>query len=248
MRVERIGEAVLYLGDCLEVLTTLGKVDAVITDPPYGVELSGKRAKQRCGGVKAFADGYASFEDSEENVKTAIVPRVADAIQLAQRAAVTPGTRCMFFYPRPVDIGCFFSAAGTGMSPWGFTCSQPILYYGTCPFLEDGKGGRANSCGQVYPNDANETGHPCAKPLPMMKWLVGRASREAETILDPFMGSGTTGVACAQLGRKFIGIEIEPKYFDIACERIDNAYRQARLFPEPVRDVYEQVALDYEDR
>jgi site-specific DNA-methyltransferase (adenine-specific) len=63
-----------------------------------------------------------------------------------------------------------------------------------------------------------------------MEWLVNRASRSGETILDPFMGSGTTGVACANLGRKFIGIEIEPKYFDIACERIRAAQAQQRLF------------------
>ena len=67
----------------------------------------------------------------------------------------------------------------------------------------------------------------------MMNWLVSRASLPGETILDPFMGSGTTGVACANLGRKFIGIEIEEKYFDIACKRIEIAYRQPRLFEEP---------------
>ena len=70
-------------------------------------------------------------------------------------------------------------------------------------------------------------GHPTQKPVNVMTWV---AEFTKGCVLDPFMGSGTTGVACAQLGRKFIGIEIEPKYFDIACERIDNAYRQARLF------------------
>jgi DNA modification methylase len=91
-------------------------------------------------------------------------------------------------------------------------------------------GSRANSCGQTYPNDANETGHPCAKPIAMMRWLVWRASVESETVLDPFMGSGTTGIAALAGGRKFIGIEIEPKYFDVACERIENAQRQQRMF------------------
>ena len=70
-------------------------------------------------------------------------------------------------------------------------------------------------------------GHPTQKPLPLMTWCVEFTTG---TVLDPFMGSGTTGVACAQLGRKFIGIEIDRKYFDIACERIDNAYRQERMF------------------
>jgi site-specific DNA-methyltransferase (adenine-specific)/modification methylase len=77
-----------------------------------------------------------------------------------------------------------------------------------------------------------------------MKWCLDQFP-SALSILDPFMGSGTTGVACAQLGRKFIGIEIEPKYFDIACRRIEDAYRQKPLFPEPIQDSYEQVELDY---
>jgi DNA modification methylase len=69
--------------------------------------------------------------------------------------------------------------------------------------------------------------HPSQKPVEVMRWCI---PSDARSVLDPYMGSGTTGVACANLGRKFIGIEIERKYFDIACERIDNAYRQARLF------------------
>ena len=72
--------------------------------------------------------------------------------------------------------------------------------------------------------------HPCAKPIKTWTKLTNRATRYGETILDPFMGSGTTGVACANLGRKFIGIEIEEKYFDIACERIEATQAQGRLF------------------
>jgi site-specific DNA-methyltransferase (adenine-specific) len=242
MRVEQIGTATLYLGDALDVLPMLPKVDAVITDPPYGVGLQAKRAKQRGGVVTARGDGYASFDDTEDSVRTLIIPRLEMALSIANRGAVTPGTRCLMFYPRPTDIGCFFSAAGTGMSAWGFTCSQPILYYGKCPFLARGMGARANSCGQTYPNDANEVDHPCAKPLPMMRWLVGRVSWDGETVLDPFMGSGTTGVASLLGNRKFIGIEIEPKYFEIACERITNAQRQSSLL-DPEVPSYSQMEL-----
>ena len=71
--------------------------------------------------------------------------------------------------------------------------------------------------------------HPCPKPESFMRWMVGKASLPDETVLDPFMGSGTTGVACMNLGRSFIGIEREPKYFDIACRRIEDAQRQGRL-------------------
>jgi DNA modification methylase len=74
--------------------------------------------------------------------------------------------------------------------------------------------------------------HPTQKPLALMKWCVDRLPSDAQSVLDPFMGSGTTGVACAKLGRKFIGIEIEPKYFDIACRRIEAAYKQPDMFIE----------------
>ena len=73
--------------------------------------------------------------------------------------------------------------------------------------------------------------HPTQKPVGVIEWCLGFVPN-AQTILDPFMGSGTTGVACARLGRRFIGIEIEPRYFDIACRRIENAYKQADLFVE----------------
>jgi DNA modification methylase len=87
-----------------------------------------------------------------------------------------------------------------------------------------------------------EKAHPCPRPLDLITHLVGQWVRPETICLDPFMGSGTTGVACAQLGRKFIGIEIERKYFDIACERIDNAYRQQKMFA-PVLDVPKQMML-----
>lgn len=77
-----------------------------------------------------------------------------------------------------------------------------------------------------------------------MRWAVNKASLQTEVVVDPFMGSGTTGVACMNLGRKFIGIEIEKKYFDIACERIEQAQKQVRLFDDASRDVYQQVELD----
>jgi DNA modification methylase len=79
-----------------------------------------------------------------------------------------------------------------------------------------------------------------------MEFVVGNWGRPCGTILDPFMGSGTTGVACVKLGRKFIGIEIEPRYFDIACRRIEDAYRQGDMFREPVREKPQQQAMDYD--
>lgn len=209
----------IYCGDCLEILGSLPKLSAVITDPPYGVGLTAKRAKQRGGGVTA-RDGEYSHEDTPEYVKSVCVPAILLCMQIATATAVTPGIRNQHLYPVPDDMGCFYSAAGTGMGRWGFTCMQPILYYGKDPYLSRGLGSRPNSCGQTYPNDANAQDHPCAKPIRMMEWLVARASMEGDLICDPFMGSGTTLVAAKYSDRRAIGIEIEEKYCEIAVERL----------------------------
>lgn len=236
-RVE-IGNAVLYCGDCRDVLPDLA-VDAVISDPPYGVALTGKLAMQRNGRKTKSKVTYVGFPDTPEYVESVVVPAFKEIIGRSKRAAITPGTRNLMLYPPPDDIGCFYSASGTGVGRWGFTCSQPILYYGADPYLEAARGSRANSLGHTYPNDANAVGHPCAKPLPQWLWLVGRASAEDETVLDPFMGSGTTGVACARLGRPFVGVEIEPRWFEIACRRIADAQRQG-LLPLPAPATVEE--------
>jgi site-specific DNA-methyltransferase (adenine-specific) len=225
-RVERIGDATLYLGDCREILPGLGKVDAVVTDPPYGVGLVAKQHKW----FDAKGNGYASFEDTPDNVALVAVRAIEIAREIARSVCVTPGTECAWLYPKPDDIGSIFNASGTGSGKWGFKCSTPVLFYGKCPYLATGKGRRANSWQQPENDYSEKVDHPCPKPLGMMKWLVQRASLQGETVVDPFCGSGTTGVACAKLGRKFIGIEIEPKYFDIACERIAKAYAQSDLF------------------
>ena len=209
----------IYHGDCREILPEVGCIDAVVTDPPYGVGLEAKRAKKRGGGVSVRIGSY-SFDDTAQYVRTVVVPIIKRCIDGAKAVAVTPGTRCMWYYPQPHDVGCFYSAAGTGMGRWGFTCMQPILYYGSDPYLRTSQGSRANSHGQTYPNDANKIGHPCAKPIRMWKWLVNRASLAKEIVFDPFMGSGTTLRAAKDLGRKAIGIEIEEKYCEIAAKRL----------------------------
>ena len=127
----------------------------------------------------------------------------------------------------PADaIGGIYLPSGMGRNSWGFASLQHCLFYGCAPDLH--KGAKATA---MYSTEVSEkNGHPCPKPIGWMKWVIGLASRKAETILDPFMGSGTTGVAAVQMGRKFIGIEREPKYFDIACKRIEQAYSQPDFF------------------
>jgi site-specific DNA-methyltransferase (adenine-specific) len=213
------GGITIYHADCRDVLPSL-EFDAVITDPPYGVGLKAKRAKQRGGGVTARFGSY-SFDDTPEYITNAVIPVVRTCIEMAHAVVLTPGIRNMWLYPPADDVGCFYSAAGTGMGRWGFTCSQPILFYGSDPYLRRGLGSRANSCGQTYPNDANAYGHPCAKPIRMMRWLVDRASVAGETVLDPFMGSGTTLEAAKNLYRPAIGIELEERYCEIAARRLE---------------------------
>lgn len=228
-RVEQIGDCTLYLGDCRDILPTLGRVDAVVTDPPYGVGLEAKRHKW----FRSEGTGYASFDDTPENISNSVVPAIEMAIAIASAVVITPGTECAFLYPRPDDIGTIYNSAGTGSGKWGFKCSTPVLYYGKCPYLATGKGRKANSWQQPPADYSEKNDHPCPKPVGMMSWLVSRASLPGATVLDCFMGSGTTGVACVNLGRSFIGIEREPSYFDIACRRIAEAYKQPRLFDEP---------------
>ena len=218
----------LWHGDCREVIPTLQGVDGVVTDPPYGVGLSAKRAKQRGGGVTVREGSYC-MDDTPEYVASVVVPVVNLCRERFAFTVLTPGTRNLWKYPDAEDMGCFFSAAGTGMGRWGFTCCQPILYYGKDPYLARCMGSRANSCGQTYPNDANEQGHPCAKPIRMMRWLVNRASLEGMTLCDPFCGSGTTLIAALETGRKAIGIEIDERWVAVARQRLERWHAQGRL-------------------
>lgn len=222
MRVEKIGSATLYLGDCRDVLGTLEPVSAVVTDPPWGLgQLTGTISKERARNV------YVSYDDTEDNVRDLIVPAIAAALRLSGgRGLVSCGVPCMHLYPKARAVGGFYQPAAVGMSPWGFAGFNPVLFYGKDP--RDGKG--QSSVMTTLTERASTDEHPCAKPVGAMKWMVNKGSLPGETVLDPFMGSGTTGVACVVLGRGFVGIEIEPAYFDVACRRIEEAQRQGDLF------------------
>jgi site-specific DNA-methyltransferase (adenine-specific) len=224
MRKEIIGNAELYLGDSRAILRTIEYIDAVVADPPYGVKFKGSVTKH----TTDSQNSYLSFEDTPENIESVCVPIVMRCIDIANRVALTPGIKYAHLYPRPDGEGVFWYPSGANTGPWGFITHQPIFYYGKCPYLSAGKGSRPTGFSST--EAAEKNGHPCPKPIGQMMWLVNRVSLPDEVVLDPFMGSGTTGVACMNLGRKFIGIEIEPKYFDIACRRIEQAQAQMRLF------------------
>jgi DNA modification methylase len=227
-REEQIGDCRLILGDCIEVLPTLGPVDAVVTDPPYGVNgaQNTKTAKNR-GGRK---NDYNTFTDSPEYVEQFAAKAVRICVDRFGRVVVTPGNRCLNLYPSPNSFGAIYQPASVGLQAWGRADAQPILYYGKSP--HGGVGIPSQRCSYVSTEAAEKNGHPCPKPLGLMRQLVKSASMPGETILDPFMGSGTTLVACAKLGRKGIGIEISEDYFEIACRRVEEAYRQPDLFIE----------------
>jgi len=236
-RIEQLADGItLHCGDCREILPMLGKVDVVVTDPPYGVDgqQNTKTAKRRIDGRK---NNYLGFDDSVGYVCDVAVPVITWLIDHGPgRVILTPGNRCLTFYPSPDSFGAIYQPASVGLQPWGRADAQPILYYGKSPY-----GGNAlpsQRCSYTLTETAEPNGHPCPKPLAFWTKVVRSASLEGETVLDPFMGSGTTGVAAVKLGRKFTGIEIEPKYFDIACRRISDALKQPDMFierPKPVK-------------
>jgi DNA modification methylase len=226
-RTETIGDCTLYLGDCMEILPALGKVDAVVTDPPYGVNLGnhGGANDARASHV-LIKQGYLNYDDTEENLVNLIVPAVAKSLKITKRGLVFCAGSNVWHFPRADYIGGIYIPAAHGRNKWGFSSFAHCLLYGQAPLLHLG----AKTTGIASSATSEESEHPCPKPISWMKWAVNLASIADETVLDPFMGSGTTGVACVKTGRKFIGVEIEPKYFDIACRRIENAYRQPDLF------------------
>ena len=208
----------IYHGDCRDVLPSLDVSGLVlVTDPPYGVGFVGKNTKH----TTRREDAYASFEDTPENIEAIIVPVVTELVASCKRAVLTPGIRNMFRYPKPDAVGTIFYPSGAGLSPWGFTCSQPIFYYGKDPYLATGQGHRPDSFSTT--ESAQDNGHPCPKPIKTMRWLVQKASLPGDVILDPFMGSGTTLRAAKDLGRRAIGIEIEERYCEIAAKRLQQA-------------------------
>jgi len=216
VRKELIGNAVLYLGDCLEILPTLPKVDAVITDPPYGIgEAAGKNASR---GKLAVAKDFGNDSWDDQPISPELLALVIGA---GKWAIVFGGN----YYPMAPSSCWLVWDKENGDSDFA-DCE---LAWTNIPKAV--RRIRYMWNGMLRANKEMRGDHPTQKPIGVMKWAISHVPVPAETILDPFMGSGTTGVACADLQRKFIGIEREPKYFDIACERIENAQRQQRMFP-----------------
>ena len=214
-----IGNATLYCADCMDILPTLDRVDAVITDPPYGIGASSKKFVN--GTSKTNKDYYADVcwdtaPPSKELIDL-IVSKGKLVVLWGGNYFDLPPSRCFLIWDKTIHGNSYADCefAWTNMNANARIKALNMV--------------AANMDGRV---------HPTQKPLDLMRWCIDKCKPDPKTILDPFMGSGTTGVAAIQLGRSFIGIEREPKYFDIACKRIEQAVAQGQLFaPEPMKQV-----------
>lgn len=205
-----IGRAKLYLGDCRDILPTLGKVDAVVTDPPYGI---GYAAAPVVGKTRSALTKYeASDWDSAPPDILPIIKCGGAVIVWGGNYFALPPSRCWLLWYKP--------DSAPSLSPFEMAWTNLDRNSGFYRYSAKATG---------LERAAENFGHATQKPLPLMKWCIGFLP-DAQSILDPFMGSGTTGVAAVQMGRQFIGIEREPRYFDIACDRIDKAQRQGDFF------------------
>lgn len=198
--VVTIGDATLYHGDCREVLPTLPATDCLLTDPPYGIGIAANPIRQK----------HDRMEWDAAPVDGGLL---SECMTKAPLQIIWGGN---YFDLPPMQGFLIWDK----VQPENFSLAM-------CEYAWTNIKGPAKLFKRHVVS--YEKNHPTQKPIELMEWCIVRAG-SPQTILDPFMGSGTTGVACANLGRKFIGIEIERKYFDIACERIDAAYAQGRLF------------------
>jgi DNA modification methylase len=205
MRREVIGPCELYLGDCLEILPTLGKVDAVVTDPPYGINVN----KMKLGFSRSSKMDKGEWDNKRAELQPVLELKVPSIIWGGNYFNLMP-SKAWFVW----DKGAGFK---------GRSFSECELAWSN---LENNA--KIFEYNPLSKGDYKEKEHPTQKPVSVMQWCLSFIP-EAEIILDPFMGSGTTGVACVNLRRRFIGIEIEEKYFDIACKRIKIAVAQGQF-------------------
>ena len=213
VRVERIGNATLYCGDCREILPSLSGIDAVVTDPPYGIDhvpysrAGSIHTRGRISTRAKIAGDNEPFDPSPWLFATDVI--LWGANHFAQML--------------PYGRWLAWNKLG-GLEPWDS--------FSDVEFAWHNKRGADRIFSHLWKGLCQAGAgvkryHPMQKPIELMEWCIGFIGNGI--ILDPFMGSGTTGVACARLGRSFVGIEIEPRYFDIACRRIEEAQRQGDL-------------------
>lgn len=210
-RVVTTEHCTLYLGDCLDVLPTLGKVDAVVTDPPYGIGEAAGKNKTRTNAAVARDYGDLDWDDVPCSPEQIAAMRAASKWQIifGGNYFALPPSRCWLVWDK-LSTGDFADCELAWTNLDRAVRRLQHLWNG------------------MIRKDREERFHPTQKPLELMVGLVEVVSEPGHSVLDPFMGSGTTGVACINTGRRFIGIEKESKYFDIAVRRIREAERMAK--------------------
>ncbi len=220
MRTETIGDATLYLGDCRDILPTLGKVDAVVTDPPYGIGWDRQAEKDtgRKPGVSLARKGtYKASGWDDTPADAALIEKIramtTHQIIFGGNYFALPPARCWLVWDKENGSNQFADCelAWTNLD----MPVRRISWMWNGMLRRDGE---------------DRYGHPTQKPLEVMRWCLQKLPQACATILDPFMGSGTTGAAAVGLGRRFIGIEVDGNYFDIACRRIEDATRRPDMF------------------
>lgn len=232
-RVEHIGSATLYLGDAAEVVADVGSVSAVITDPPYVFSTSGGGIfRQNRTNMDRIAEAGLDLGFNFEVLTTAV--------------ALGANSLAVFFhFDQAFEIARWFEAAGMdrhALCFWRKSNPMPVANRHYQPELEYywhgwrkpfGVGGDALAQKKrVWDGKVGDStyGHPTEKPVALMSKIVINASNPGDVVLDPFMGTGTTAVAALGAGRSFVGIEKDPRWFDVSCRRIEDAQRQHSLF------------------
>jgi len=221
-RTEIIGDQTLILGDCRDVMSALPQYDLLLTDPPYGIRADENPVRGKWGrGVVTNVAAWDRHRPCDDLIKK--------AVDKAQHSIVWGGNYFADFLPPSQrwlvwdKITRNFSLADCELAWTNYDAASRIYTASRNP-------------------DADKQ-HPTQKPLELMKWCLGKLAKNANTVLDPFMGSGTTLVACQQLGRKGTGIELSEKYFDVACKRVEQAAAQPRMFVEPVQKPKQEELL-----
>lgn len=223
-----IGDCRLILGDCLEILPTLKGVDSIVSDPPYGMKWNGKVSMGKNG-----TGGTAKSKFNGVTIKNDDVPFDATPFLNYENvilfgfnhfpACLHKGTVLVWLKRYDEGFGSFLSDAEVAWmnKGHGVYCFRDVSMQG----------------------DSKNKKHPTQKPIPLMTWCIEKLPKETVTICDPFMGSGTTLVACAKMGRKGIGIELDPDYFEIACKRVQEAYDSPDMFVAAPKAKPEQDTL-----
>lgn len=248
-REEIIGDCRLLLGDALEILPTIAPVQLVVSDIPYALTTGGvSKSSKTMSGIFA-AHNYAN--DGQLIMATVPFPEMLAALY----AALGPDGDC-YVMSNDKNIYPLMDAAFKA----GFSLHNLLVWDKVTPtanrwymknleytiYLWKGRARTINnpSSKQLLRGGIDkETRHPTEKPVHLMAEYVANSSKRGQTVLDPFMGSGTTGVACVQLGRKFVGIEIDERYFDLACERIEGARRHPQMFAHPGSEPIQEALL-----